>query len=96
MTYEGIHEGAAGMPDPADRVAHALLEAHLLRLQEAENQIIVDYEVYARRPNDLDLLMPAIEVHAARPAPARCRSRYPGAAPSDPRRHRVRVAGCRR
>ena len=24
----------------------------LVKLQEAENQIIVDYEVYARRPND--------------------------------------------
>jgi IS5 family transposase len=38
----------------------------LVKLQEAENQIIVDYEVYARRPNDSDLLMPAIEVHAAK------------------------------
>ena len=38
----------------------------LVKLQEAENQIIVAYEVYARRPNDSDLLMPAIEVHAAK------------------------------
>jgi IS5 family transposase len=38
----------------------------LVKLHEAENQIIVDYEVYARRPNDSDLLMPAIEVHAAK------------------------------
>jgi IS5 family transposase len=36
------------------------------RLQEAENQIIIEYEVYAQRPNDSDLLMPAIEVHAAK------------------------------
>jgi IS5 family transposase len=35
-------------------------------LQEAENQIIIDYEVYARRPNDSDLLLPAIETHQAR------------------------------
>ena len=38
----------------------------LVKLQEAENQIVIDYEVYAQRPNDLDLLMPAIEAHAAK------------------------------
>ena len=38
----------------------------LVKLQEAENQIIIEYEVYAQRPNDSDLLMPAIEVHAAK------------------------------
>jgi IS5 family transposase len=37
----------------------------LVKLQEAENQIVVDYEVYAQRPNDSDLLIPAIEMHAA-------------------------------
>jgi IS5 family transposase len=37
----------------------------LVKLQEAENQIVVDYEVYARRPPDADLLIPAIEIHAA-------------------------------
>jgi transposase, IS5 family len=37
----------------------------MVKLQEAENQIIVDYEVYARRPNDSDLLVPAIETHQA-------------------------------
>ena len=40
--------------------------AILVKLQEAENQIGVDYEVYDRRPNDADLLIPAIEVHQAR------------------------------
>ena len=29
------------------------------KLQEAENQIITDYEVYGRRPNDADLLIVA-------------------------------------
>ena len=29
----------------------------LVKLQEAENQIIVDYEVFARRPSDIDLLI---------------------------------------
>jgi transposase, IS5 family len=38
----------------------------LVKLQEAENQIVVDYEVYAQRPNDADLLIPAIEIHAAK------------------------------
>jgi transposase, IS5 family len=38
----------------------------MIKLQEAENQIIVDYEVYARRPNDCDLLVPAIAVHQAK------------------------------
>ena len=38
----------------------------MVKLQEVENQIIVDYEVYDRRPNDADLLIPAIEAHQAR------------------------------
>jgi IS5 family transposase len=32
----------------------------MVKLQEAENQIITDYEVYAQRPYDSDLLIPAI------------------------------------
>ena len=38
----------------------------MVKLQEAENQIVVDYELYDRRPNDADLLIPAIETHQAR------------------------------
>jgi IS5 family transposase len=38
----------------------------LLKLQEAENQIVVDYEVFAQRPSDMDLLIPAIDVHQAK------------------------------
>jgi IS5 family transposase len=38
----------------------------LLKMQEAENQIIVDYEVFACRPSDMDLLIPAIDVHQAK------------------------------
>ena len=38
----------------------------MLKLQEAENQIIVDYEVFACRPSDMDLLIPAIDVHQAK------------------------------
>jgi hypothetical protein len=39
-------------------------------LQEVENQIVIDYEVYPRRPNDSDLLISAIETHQARLGPA--------------------------
>jgi IS5 family transposase len=35
----------------------------MVRLQEAENQVIIAYEVYDRRPSDGDLLIPAIELH---------------------------------
>ena len=38
----------------------------LLKLQEAENQIVIDYEVFAQRPSDMDLLIPAIDVHQAK------------------------------
>jgi hypothetical protein len=37
-----------------------------VKLQEAENQIVIDYEVYARRPNDAELLIPSIAAHAAK------------------------------
>jgi IS5 family transposase len=37
----------------------------MVKLQEAENQIVIDYEVYDRRPNDADLLIAAIEAHQA-------------------------------
>jgi transposase, IS5 family len=37
----------------------------MVKLQEAENQIVIDYEVYDKRPNDADLLVPAIEIHQA-------------------------------
>ena len=35
----------------------------VVKLEEAENQIIIEYEVCARRPNDAHLLIPAIETH---------------------------------
>jgi hypothetical protein len=37
----------------------------LIKLQEAENQIVIDYEVYDQCPNDTTLLIPAIEMHEA-------------------------------
>src|SRR6201998_2967330 len=38
----------------------------MVKLQEAENQIITAYEVYGRRPADSDLLIGAIDIHQAR------------------------------
>jgi hypothetical protein len=40
---EVIRQGKAGKPNELGK---------MVKLQEAENQIITDYEVYARRPND--------------------------------------------
>jgi IS5 family transposase len=54
---EVIREGKAGKPNEFGK---------MIKLQEAENQIIVDYEVYARRPNDSDLLISAIAAHQAK------------------------------
>jgi transposase, IS5 family len=38
----------------------------LIKLQEAENQIVIDCQVYERRPSDRDLLIPAIDAHEAK------------------------------
>jgi transposase, IS5 family len=37
----------------------------MVKLQEAENQIVIDYEVYDRRPSDSELLIAVIETHEA-------------------------------
>jgi len=54
---EVIRKGKVGKPNEFGK---------MIKLQEAENQIIVDYEVYARRPSDCDLLIPAIAAHQAK------------------------------
>jgi transposase, IS5 family len=38
----------------------------MVKIQEAENQIIIAYEVYDQRPSDRDLLIPAVEIHEQR------------------------------
>jgi IS5 family transposase len=53
---EIIRKGKAGKPNEFGK---------LVKLQEAENQIVTDYEVYDQRPNDTALLIPAIETHEA-------------------------------
>jgi IS5 family transposase len=35
----------------------------MVKIQEAERQIVTDYEVYEQRPSDSDLLLPAIAAH---------------------------------
>jgi IS5 family transposase len=53
---EVIRKGKAGKPNEFGK---------MVKLQEAENQIVIDYEVYARRPNDSDILVAAIDTHRA-------------------------------
>ena len=53
---EVIRKGKAGKPNEFGK---------MVKLQEAENQIVIDFEVYDKRPNDSDLLIPAIEIHQA-------------------------------
>jgi hypothetical protein len=50
-----IRKGKTGKP-------HRVRQAR--QAPVAENQIVIDYEVYARRPNDVNRLIPAL--HAAR------------------------------
>jgi transposase, IS5 family len=53
---EVIRKGKIGKPNEFGK---------MVKLQEAENQIVIDYEVYARRPHDSDLLIAAINMHQA-------------------------------
>src|SRR6202043_510955 len=53
---EIIRKGKAGKPNEFGK---------MVKLQEAENQIVIAYEVYDQRPSDSDLLVPAIETHQA-------------------------------
>ena len=53
---EIIRKGKAGKPNEFGK---------MVKLQEAENQIVIDYEVYDCRPHDSDLLVAAIERHQA-------------------------------
>src|SRR5207244_10490472 len=53
---EVIRKGKAAKPNEFGK---------MVKLQEAENQIVIDYEVYDRRPSDSDLLIAAIETHRA-------------------------------
>ncbi|HEX8798096.1 MAG TPA: ISNCY family transposase [Terriglobales bacterium] len=54
---EVIRKGKAGKPTEFGK---------MVKLQEAENQIVIDSEVYERRPADSDVLIAAIETHQAK------------------------------
>jgi IS5 family transposase len=56
-TTEIIRKGKAGKPTEFGK---------MVKLQEAENQIVIEYEVYDRRPSDPDLLIAAIATHATK------------------------------
>ena len=51
---EVIRKGKSGKPTEFGK---------MLKLQEAENQIVIDYVVYDQRPSDTELLIPALEIH---------------------------------
>jgi IS5 family transposase len=51
---EVIRKGKAGKPTEFGK---------MVKIQEAENQIVTHYEVYDRRPADSELLVPSLEVH---------------------------------
>lgn len=53
-TTEVIRKGKASKPTEFGK---------MVKIQEAENQIVIDYEVYAERPSDSVLVIPAIETH---------------------------------
>src|SRR6202008_127618 len=53
---EVIRKGKAGKPNEFGK---------MVKLQEAENQTVIDFEVYDQRPNNSDLLVPAIDIHQA-------------------------------
>jgi transposase, IS5 family len=55
-TTEIIRKGKAGKPTEFGK---------MIKLQEAENQIVIAYEVYDQRPSDSDVLVAAIETHQA-------------------------------
>jgi transposase, IS5 family len=51
---EAIRKGKAAKPTEFGK---------MVKIQEAEHQIITDYEVFEKRPVDADLLQPAIAIH---------------------------------
>jgi transposase, IS5 family len=51
---EAIRKGKASKPTEFGK---------LVKLQEAENQFVVDYQVYQRRPDDRTLAIPSLEAH---------------------------------
>ena len=76
---EIIRKGKAGKPNEFGK---------MVKMQEAENQIIIDYEVYDRRPSDSALLIAAIETHEQAGARRTWWQRMPHSTPPGTRRQR--------
>lgn len=53
-TTEIIRKGKASKPTEFGK---------MVKIQEAENQIITDYAVYAKRPSDSELVIPGLDAH---------------------------------
>ena len=53
-TTEVIRKGKAAKPTEFGK---------MVKIQEAENQIITEYTVYEKRPSDSDLVIPALDAH---------------------------------
>ena len=53
-TTEIIRKGKASKPTEFGK---------MVKIQEGENQIITDYDVYEKRPSDSELVIPAIDAH---------------------------------
>jgi transposase, IS5 family len=71
---EIIRKGKSGKPNEFGK---------MVKLQEAENQIVIEFEVYDRRPSDADLLVPAIDAHqAALGRPPTCWRQTPHSIPA--------------
>jgi IS5 family transposase len=51
---EIIRKGKAGKPNEFGK---------MVKVQESEGQVVIDFEVYDQRPADSDVLIPAIEIH---------------------------------
>jgi IS5 family transposase len=51
---EVIRKGKASQPTEFGK---------MVKIQEAENQIVIDFEVYDQKPSDSDLLIPSIKAH---------------------------------
>jgi IS5 family transposase len=56
-TTEVIRKGKASKPTEFGK---------MVKIQEAENQIVIDFQVYDEKPSDSDLLIPSIETHQER------------------------------
>jgi transposase, IS5 family len=59
-TTEIIRKDESGKPNEFGK---------MVKLQELENHIVIDFEVYDRWPSDSDPLVSAIDVHQAGPCP---------------------------